>query len=202
MGKSEAGGIYLAEASHGSLQAYIDANSNLDLRTRWSLVLQASESIAFLHNKGVIHSDLRPENMLVHSMEASPSKDLNLWLCDFGGSFCEVLGLNGCHLPDDPFFDPRLPPKATPAMDIFSLGSVIYTIMTGHWPFCGSPPPQNKERFDYQDEVNNLFRDGVFPDVTNISGGQVIKGCWEHTYHTAEEVMNAVKTEISSLGVQ
>jgi hypothetical protein len=71
--------------------------------------------------------------------------------------------------------------------------------MTGHWPFCGSPSPKNLERYNYQDEVKKLLKEGVYPDVTNTSGGKVIMGCWEHTYYTTKEVLNAVKKEISQL---
>ena len=66
---------------------------------------------------GVIHSDLRPENILVDPVDAS---SLSVWLCDFGESACEGLGLDGGHLPDTPFFDPRMKWESTPATDIFS----------------------------------------------------------------------------------
>jgi serine/threonine protein kinase len=96
--------LLLAEASHGSLQAYMDEKNNListTLRKKWCR--QATESVAYLHDTGAIHSDLRPDNFLVH---ATSSTSLDLWFCDFGGSTCEELHLDGGHLPDDPFFDP------------------------------------------------------------------------------------------------
>ena len=96
-------GLLLAEASHGNLQAYIDEkNASMDIPLRKKWCQQAAESIAFLHENGVIHSDLRPDNFLIH---ATTKTSLDLWLCDFGGSTCEELDLDGGHLPDDPFFD-------------------------------------------------------------------------------------------------
>jgi serine/threonine protein kinase len=209
LGPSEESGFLLAEASHGSLQKFIDANTDrMDLPLRWKLVLQASNSIAFLHEKGVIHSDLRPANMLVHSKELLPSEqlipseDATLWLCDFGGSVCKKLKLDGGYLPDDPFFDPRQPWKSTPATDIFSLGSIFYTIMTGCWPYWQGPAPQGEERMAYQVKVSGYFKEGLFLDVTNVSDGKVIMGCWEYKYGTAKEVVNAVKAEMVALGIQ
>lgn len=131
-------GILLNEASHGNLQAYIDSNGasiNDSLRWKWSL--QVVEAVAYVHSKGVIHSDLRPENFLVH---ARTEFSLDLRLCDFGGARCDELGSNTNHLHDDPFFDPRLPWVPTPSIDIFSLGSIVYTILTGHWPYRTGPP--------------------------------------------------------------
>ncbi|KAB5575787.1 hypothetical protein GE09DRAFT_1093341 [Coniochaeta sp. 2T2.1] len=63
-----------------------------------------------------------------------PSSHVSVGLCDSGGSVCARLGLDGEQLPDTPFFDPWMESESTPAADIFSLGSVFYTIQTGCWP--------------------------------------------------------------------
>ena len=76
----------------------------------------------------MIHSNLRLENYLVYMANGST----NLWLCDFGGSTCQGLGLDDEYLSDDPFFDPRLASGSTPVIDIFSLVSILYTILTGY----------------------------------------------------------------------
>ncbi|KAB8356466.1 hypothetical protein FH972_024049 [Carpinus fangiana] len=198
-------GILLAEASHGSLQAYVDSNqASMDPRLRWRFCLEVAEAIAYIHEHGVVHSDLRPENYLVNATTTSPDRQssLEVWLCDFGGSMCAELKLDGGHLPDDPFFDPRLPWTSTPATDIFSLGSILYTLLTGHWPYLNGPPPTDRTRYDYEQEVNKLFKQGKFPDVTHINGGHIVKGCWNHQYATGREVLDAIKLEMEALGLQ
>lgn len=160
--------------------------------------MQTIEAVVYLHGKGVIHSDLRPENYLVHAM-GGPLPDL--WLCDFGGSKCDELGLEGNHLPDDPFFDPQMPCVSTPATDIFSLGSICYTILTGYWPYRDGPPPVNEAKAAYDAQVIELFQARKFPDVSNLSGGKVIKGCWDHQYRTAEDALRAIKSEMAALGM-
>ncbi|KAF2835319.1 kinase [Patellaria atrata CBS 101060] len=191
-------GILLREASHGNVQTYLNSNlAVIDNSLRWKWSLQAVEAVVYIHSAGVIHSDLRPENFLVH---ATTELSLDLWLCDFGGARCDKLGLNVHHLPDDPFFDPRLPWVSTPAVDIFSLGSIIYTILTGHWPYReGLPPVTMEEKCSYESNVNKMFEAGVFPDVSRLRGGRVIKGCWDHQYQTAEEVLLAIKSEMAVL---
>jgi serine/threonine protein kinase len=193
-------GILLSEASHGNLQKFIDShNTTIDASLRWRFAEQAAEAITYIHKNGVIHSDLRPENFLVHDSgerSANGLTLLNLWLCDFGGSTCEALELDGKNMPDTPFFDPRITSwESKPATDIFSLGSVIYVIMTGCWPFrTGQPPSAAEDMDDYRDEVDELFRKGTFPDVSGLQGGHVISGCWEYRYENAAEVLNDLST--------
>lgn len=113
------------------MQDYIDQHNDeicLSLRLKWCS--QAAKAIRLIHRKGVIHSDLRPEDFLLHAHQVdSPS----LQLCDFGGSVCDAI--DGGHLSDSGFSNPQKPWESTEATDIFSLGSVFYTIMTGHWPY-------------------------------------------------------------------
>ncbi|KAF2453852.1 kinase-like domain-containing protein [Lineolata rhizophorae] len=98
-------GLLLGEASHGNLQAYINANSSsIDFPLRKKRCYQPAQAVAYTHSRGVIRSDLRPENILGY--ESAPGS-LELLLCDFSGV------------------------EITPALDIFSLGAVLYTILTG-----------------------------------------------------------------------
>ncbi|KAJ3567274.1 hypothetical protein NPX13_g6826 [Xylaria arbuscula] len=164
-------GLLLAEASHGSLQYLIDTDNEaipLSLRKRW--VRQAIESLAYIHDRGVIHSDLRPDNFLVHGND--------LWLCDFGKSACEELGISGGGVPDAGFFDPSSPWESTPSTDIFSLGSILYTILRGHWPYrTQSGSFETLEEMDqYAVHAEALFRKGksrieiVFASLTQMLG--------------------------------
>ncbi|KAB5511443.1 hypothetical protein GE09DRAFT_1180164 [Coniochaeta sp. 2T2.1] len=167
-------GLLLAEASHGSLQRYLDENNDT----------------------GVINSDLRPENFLVH---ATTSTSLDLWLCDFGGSTCEELGLDGKHLPDPGFFDPNSEWVSTPATDIFSVGSILYTIVTGHWPHRGPGPFKNPEDMEiYDQHVEDLFRQSKFPDVEGLFGGRVMLCCWTSKYTSADDVLRALDLEMTT----
>lgn len=190
-------GILLSEARHGSLQTYIDTHHpKLTLSQRSKLCEQAAEAITYIHWKGVIHSDLRPENFLI--AQANQVDEPDLWLCDFGGSMCEKLRLDGGHMPDPPFLDPRMKWVSTPATDIFSLGSIFYAIQTGFWPHMNGPPQweSSEAKLSYEERVSTLFLAGQFPDVSGICGGDVIKGCWWHHYKTVGEVLEAVRSRM------
>lgn len=179
-------GLLFAEASHGNLQKYIDQNNysiSLPLRMKWCR--QVTEAIQHLHLNSVIHSDLRPENCLVHASMAS----LNILLCDFGGSMCPELDLDGRGLPDHPFWN--LDWESTAATDIFSLGSVFYTVMTGHWPYKSALPSGEEgeeDRWDYEDRVATSWKKGIYPDLEGVVGGKVMMGCWTKQYIIAGDI--------------
>lgn len=73
--------------------------------------------------------------------------------------------------------------------------------MTGYWPYWQGPAPKGDERMAYQETVHGYFKEGLFPDVTNVSGVKVIMGCWKHKYGTAKDAVNDVKAEMVALGI-
>ncbi|KAL7933162.1 kinase-like domain-containing protein [Trichoderma chlorosporum] len=185
-------GLLFAEASHGSLQLFLHEHGNeiaLSLRQKW--FLQAIESIAFIHSKGVIHSDIRPDNFLVHG---TFPQSLDLCLCDFGGSTCEDLDLCGGTLPDSGFFNPNAAWESTYTADMFSLGSVLYTIITGHWPFRATTGQwaSMEEMADYEADVDRRFAEGNFPEVEGLFGGGIMMGCWTNKFSDAAEIVASV----------
>ncbi|KAF3072112.1 hypothetical protein CFAM422_005803 [Trichoderma lentiforme] len=185
-------GLLFAEASHGSLQKFLDEQDNEiapSLRQKW--FIQAVESIEFIHSKGVMHSDLRPDNFLV---DCTLSQSLDLRLCDFGGSTCEDLQLSGGTLPDSGFHNPNDAWEPTYAADIFSLGSVLYTIMTGHWPFRSTTGEwtSTEEMMEYNAKADRCFADGIFPEVEGLFGGEIITRCWTNKFSDAAEIMAKV----------
>ncbi|KAF2731550.1 kinase-like protein [Polyplosphaeria fusca] len=186
-------GLLLKEANCGDLQSYLDENNgNINDALREELSIQIAEAVAYVHEKGIIHSNISLANILVHQTD----NNTDLILADFGGSRCLELGLNGCLLPDDPYFDPQLKDYESPKLDVFSLGIVIYIIMTGQYPFQNGSVPGMEKRFEYGDRVQKLFNQGKFPNLSGVPFGDVIAGCCcERRFETAKEVVIALKAE-------
>ncbi|KAK2005343.1 kinase-like protein [Colletotrichum eremochloae] len=186
-------GILLSQASHGNLQAYLDNHPSTSLPQRLTWCRQVAEGIDYLHSRGVVHSDLRPGNILVH--ETTPgARDLQL--CDFGGSVCQELGLDGLALPDGPFYSPVFGDKSGPLLDLFGMGSLFYTILTGKWPYKSTPGTFEKvdDRIKWEEQVlYPKFKEEKFPDVQQLPGGAVIMKCWMRQFATARDMLTELE---------
>lgn len=94
------------------------------------IIIQISESLLFLHEKGVFHCDIKPGNILI-----SPSGQA--YLSDYGISLDKFKMPNFEHHAGTPGFmaPERLEGKpVTSNADIYSLGVVFFYYLTGHLP--------------------------------------------------------------------
>ena len=172
--------LLFVEAIHGDLQGYIHkerGNIPTDLKLKWCK--EAAEGLAYCHSRGVLHCDLRLDNILLHG-------NLSICFCDFGGSKNERY--NGGGLPDFGFFDSRGDTlEVTEAMEVFGLGSIFYTIMSGTLPHGPSRLETLQQRLEYYDTFERLCLASDFPDTSQIMYGGLIKDCWNQKIHTAKE---------------
>lgn len=116
------------------LKAVLAANKEIELPTSLSLMMQACAGVGYAHRAGLIHCDLKPQNMLI-------TKDFRLKVTDFGiaraFSTIEQDEKNDIVWGSPYYISPeqasgRAP---SPASDVYSLGVVFYELLTGQLPF-------------------------------------------------------------------
>jgi serine/threonine protein kinase len=101
------------------------------------LLIQACAGIGYAHRAGLVHCDVKPQNMLV-------TPDMRLKVADFG----IARALSTIH-PDEQsdviwgspqYFAPEQASGAAPApaSDVYSLGIIMYEMLTGSLPFQGT----------------------------------------------------------------
>src|SRR5262249_51194841 len=111
-----------------------------DLSSAALLLDQVASALALAHRTGVIHRDLKPANILL-------DEDGNAYLADFGIAKDLRNVVNSGTQPDMVVGSPDyLSPEqarsepVSPPTDIYSLGVVLYEMLTGQHPFPNVTP--------------------------------------------------------------
>jgi serine/threonine-protein kinase len=119
-----------------TLTAEIQSRRRLPWREVLDLALQATVALKAAHAAGVIHRDLKPSNLMLTS-------DRTLKLADFGVAslFAATrLTQTGSVVGTAEYMSPEQArgQRATPRSDLYSLGAVLYAMLTGRPPFTGA----------------------------------------------------------------
>jgi TolB-like protein len=120
------------------LDEYCDQR-RLGVNERIRLFLQACAAVEFAHSKRVLHRDLKPSNILT-------AADGTVKLLDFGtAKLLETAGESNATATRFRMMTPRYASPEqlrgdtlTPATDVYSLGVILYELLTGAWPY-GDP---------------------------------------------------------------
>jgi serine/threonine protein kinase len=117
-----------------SLQARVDRDGPLDAKEILRIGIQAAAGLAAAHEQGVVHRDVKPANILLeHGVE-------RVLLTDFGLARTvddASLTHTGVVAGTPHYMSPEQAGGETTdhRTDLFSLGSVLYFVATGHPPF-------------------------------------------------------------------
>jgi hypothetical protein len=117
-----------------TLQEKLDATGPLELRTILRIGLQMAEGLAAAHRQGLIHRDIKPANILLENgVERVQITDFGLARAVDDASLTQSGYIAGTPMYMSP--EQARGEALDPRTDLFSLGSVLYALCSGHPPF-------------------------------------------------------------------
>lgn len=123
---------------HGTLRDLLHAKGRLTQEEAGAILVQVCEALQFAHDHGIVHRDIKPSNILLYQGKY-------VYLADFGLAK-EVDALSdltqtGCLVGTPEYMAPELADEpASKSSDIYSVGIVLYQMLTGQTPFRGTSP--------------------------------------------------------------
>lgn len=150
-GQSSDGYVYIVmELLEGrTLREILAKEAPLDPARSVSLMMQISDAVAAAHEAGIIHRDLKPANVFIVQRADVPSvvKVLDFGIAKLAAETLDddepmTLTLIGAMIGTPRYMSPEQCDGAelTPAADVYSLGIILYEMLTGTVPFSGSTP--------------------------------------------------------------
>ncbi|NUP12442.1 MAG: serine/threonine protein kinase [Polyangiaceae bacterium] len=169
------------------------------------IAVQIANSLAEAHATGIVHRDVKPENVMI--LKARDGTDLAKVL-DFGlakireGSELSELTSQGAIVGTPYFMSPEQirGEQVDPRSDIYSLGALMYRALTGTYPFNGpSPMSVFAKHLTEEPQAPHLVTPSVPVGLSDIVMRALRKDPGER-FQRIEDLQTAVVAELSELG--
>jgi serine/threonine-protein kinase len=151
------------------LRSILNEERKLPIDRAVGLTLQICDALDMMHKHGVVHRDLKPENVMVDDAD-------RIKLIDFGIAkkedarrltFVEVSKTLGT--PDYISPEQVKGQRGDQRSDIYSLGAMLYEMLTGDPPYTGSNPlAVMNERLLHDPQPVRALRKEVSPELEEI----------------------------------
>ena len=149
-----------------TLAAYCRPDNLLRVDDVVEIIYKCAKALHYAHGRGVIHRDIKPSNVML-------TIDNDVRIIDFGIAICNdsdisrIEGIAGSPSYMSP--EQVQSEELTPRSDLYSLGAVLYELLTGFRPFradnlskllhqivYATPPPIHTYRDDIPEELENV----------------------------------------------
>ncbi|XP_050804471.1 serine/threonine-protein kinase MARK1 isoform X6 [Gopherus flavomarginatus] len=187
--------LVMEYASGGEVFDYLVAHGRMKEKEARAKFRQIVSAVQYCHQKYIVHRDLKAENLLLDA-------DMNIKIADFGFSNEFTIGNKldtFCGSP--PYAAPELfqgKKYDGPEVDVWSLGVILYTLVSGSLPFDGQNLKELRERvlrgkyripFYMSTDCENLLKKLlVLNPVKRGSLEQIMKDRWINVGHEEEEL--------------
>ena len=126
----------------GDLYQYIKNNKSINENTASNIIQQITKAIDYMHQCGIIHRDLKLENILLKDSSEIP---ITVKITDFGLSALISLSQESKEVQGTlQYIAPEILENKSydSAVDVWSLGVITYILLSGYFPFYDTNNPQ------------------------------------------------------------
>jgi len=150
------------------------AEHRLSRRQILELMLAVCRGVAYAHTQGVVHRDLKPSNIFVDENGAPFLLDFGLAKA-LGGEVADIsISLEGTITGTPGFMAPEQAAgqisRVTKATDVYSLGAILYYLLTTHFPHDVSGTQYEVLRRIAEEDVTppDVYAAGLVPEITTL----------------------------------
>eukprot|EP00794_Sanderia_malayensis_P020289 gene20289-22275_t len=187
-------------ATEGSLRRAIQGHmGDVKRIVIYRIAQQISSALSYLHQLGIVHRDLKSDNVLVFSTD--PGSEINAKLTDFGtADFMSCTGLKffagtaGFVAPEMLQYSKK--DEYTAKVDVYSFAMVLYESITKRRPF---------QETEGEIEINRLVKDRKRPGFHDVPAAyfgfltltELMLKAWEHeamTRPSSKDILQQLKS--------
>ncbi|MCB9624885.1 MAG: serine/threonine protein kinase [Sandaracinus sp.] len=161
--------------------------------------LQIARALGAAHARGIVHRDVKPENVLLHERRLVKLTDFGIAQAVDSQSFTatgQILGSPG-HMAPEQIEGGEVDART----DLFSLGTVLYFLAVGRLPFTGRNPHQVLKRIvdgEYADPLR--VRPAIGAPLRGIIARALARSP-DDRFESAEAFVQALADYLASVGV-
>jgi len=168
-----------------SLENLLRAGKQFTLIEKLEMVRQACLGLGYAHQKGVVHRDIKPANLMIQP-------DGNVKIVDFGVARLQSQSghtQTGMVIGTFHYISPErlLGKQADGRADIWSLGCILYLLLTGRLPFPGDDPATLHRVIREPHDALSTMLSGYPPALDHVIDRALAKDPDER-YETGEEM--------------
>src|SRR5919112_605228 len=153
------------------LRKQFSGDGPLEAADAAALGAQVAEALGAAHERGMVHRDIKPQNVLLTATGRAKVADFGIARAGSSATISRtgsVMGTAGYMSPEQALGKP-----ATPKSDLYSLGVVLYEALTGELPFTADNPiavsmKHVNEQLRPPIELNPSIPDGMNALVTRL----------------------------------
>jgi serine/threonine protein kinase len=173
-----------------SLQAMMDEKQAFPLPRLLRLMEQACRALDYAHQRNIVHRDVKPANILLGELDT-------VKITDFGtAKILERGGTQTGHIIGTPSYMSPEQVKGRPVdgrADVFSLGVILYELVTGEKPFPGKNVTTVIYKIVHEDPIPPIVLDTSLHPGLNAVINKVLAKEPDDRYQSCGELLKALR---------